>query len=129
MSPTLVNPGSPSQLTLLVNSFVRTYKRPITPFVVGLFFCLPSVEATKEIQDEIGAIQNTNCFSSPISPFVIHELSIFSQRYGLYFPPNNITAKKRGLVMTKKKAVPPERPWQLANIILFNDALFGSIPT
>ncbi|RBM86940.1 hypothetical protein DLR74_13375 [Vibrio paracholerae] len=35
---TLLSRGSPSQLTLLVNTIVHTYRRPITLFVVGLFF-------------------------------------------------------------------------------------------
>ncbi|RBM48581.1 hypothetical protein DLR65_11650 [Vibrio tarriae] len=35
---TLLSRGSPSQLTLLVNTIVHTYRRPITLLVVGLFF-------------------------------------------------------------------------------------------
>ncbi|EGR4103602.1 hypothetical protein DDO72_00325 [Vibrio cholerae] len=35
---TLLSRGSPSQLTLLVNTIVHTYRRPITLLAVGLFF-------------------------------------------------------------------------------------------
>ncbi|RAL29739.1 hypothetical protein DOE54_05580 [Vibrio cholerae] len=35
---TLLSRGSPSQLTLLVNTIVHTYRRSITLLVVGFFF-------------------------------------------------------------------------------------------